>query len=160
MGNWFQLTIKTNYQRNEKSRAFSLIKNLLDRAIWQDFFYTQSYEEDKIVIKLRILEVDDAENSEVINNRERLGQYLIELRGSVVEGHVITEYKRNHIMGALIRSSRLAIEMDFLPSHEDAGYLIHCILENLFLNNEEEVLVYQDLIRRVEKKISKQKSPG
>lgn len=151
MANWFQLTIKTNYHRSEKARAFSLIKNVLDRAVWQNYFYTQAYEDEKLVIRLRILE-GDGDN---MGNRERIGVYLVGLRGSAVESHIITEYERNHIIEALIRSSRLAIGMDFLPSQEDAAYLVHCILENLFLDSEEEIAVYKELTARIEEKVKR-----
>jgi hypothetical protein len=50
--------------------------------------------------------------------------------------------------------------MDFLLTQEDAAYLLHCVLENLFFDNEEELMVYEELRKRVEKKISKKESPG
>lgn len=151
---WLELTIKTNYYREDKARAFSLIKNLLCRAVYESFFYTWSYEDDKIVIKLRILEYPQVE----VENGDRLLSYLKELAATkVVTFYTTDTYYRNHILPALEKSSKLAVALEFLPSREDAAYLVHCVLENLFLNNEEEIEVYEDLIRRVRKKIANAK---
>lgn len=150
--NWSQLTIKTSYHRDDKARAFSLIKNILHRAVYESFFYTQDYEDEKIVLKLRILEYSQVG----AENKERILSYLKELAAAkVVLFYQADKYYRNHIVESLEKSSKLAIGLEFLPSREDAAYLVHCILENLFLDNEEEIEVYKDLIRRVEKKIPK-----
>lgn len=155
--NWFQLTIRTNYHREDKARAFSLIKNLLDRALYESFFYTQDYEDEKIVLKLRILEYPEVG----VENKERLLNYLKELSAAgVVLFYTADKYYRNHIVESLEKSSKIAIGLEFLPSHEDAAYLVHCILENLFLDNSEEVLVYEELTNRIRKKLEKKYGMG
>lgn len=148
--NWLQLTIKTNYHRDDKARALSLIKNVLERVTFLKWFYTWDLEDDLIVLKLRFTNLTYIGEGSF----KDISTYLhVLIKGGAVKDFEQGPYFRNHIVEALERTSNLAVGMEFRPSREDAAYLVHCVLENLFFDNEEELAIYNELMVRIQKKM-------
>ena len=137
---WLQLTVNTTIRDLHPNIAFSLLKNILARAKYRQFFYTTYCIDKKFVIILRFNHLENPK--EVLQYLEK--DDAVVHHSSRTKG--FTHYQREHILPLIIRASEFTIAMDILPADDALFYLLHCIAMTCFLSTSSQARIYLELL--------------
>jgi len=148
MRGWSQAEIWTAYPKQQGEFAFSLLKNVLDRAKCDDFFYTaiiNRYEFWNIIVRFKNLK-----------NQNEVENYIGKLSrkdGAGFARVLWSRYQRDHVVPLLVEASKISIRRETLLTPTALYYLVHCIAMTSFLTPRQSAHVWLDLLSNDEKKL-------
>ncbi|MCK5617539.1 hypothetical protein KAR91_87555 [Candidatus Pacearchaeota archaeon] len=148
MKGWSQAVIHTIYTKRQSEFAFSFLKNVLDRAKYDDFFFTATvnqFDYWTIIVRFKNLK-----------NPQGVEDYVKKVfKDEQFEVGIIkwSEYQRDHVLPMLIEASKISIKRDTLLSSTALHYLIHCVAMTSFLTPGQAARVWLDLLDNDAKKL-------